>query len=145
VQGVLSCFDLRSGHLYWQRKLGEEFDLDPGFFGFATSPLIEGDMLILNLGQDKSVAGFDRMTGVLQWLSNDPWGRSYATPVAATLHGQRVVLVFAGGNTNPPVGGLLCLDPRSGHQSRTALCHSKSSGQTNTSPPSLLRPEAGGC
>ncbi len=114
VQGVLHCFDLLTGHLYWRRHLADEFDLDQGFFGFATSPLIEGDLLILNLGRDRCVAAFDKHTGRVEWLSGDQWGRSYATPVAATMHGKRVVFVFAGGMTKPPTGGLLALDPASG-------------------------------
>lgn len=114
VQGVLSCLDLRNGHLYWRRDLKAEFGVAEDFFGFSTSPLLEGDRLIINLGMGKCVAAFDKTTGKLDWVSGDQWGRSYATPVAATVHGQRVVFVFAGGMTSPPVGGLLGLDPESG-------------------------------
>ena len=114
AQGMLHCFDLLTGHMYWRRQLAEEFDLDQGFFGFSTSPLVEGDLLILNLGHGKCVAAFDKDKGQLKWLSGDRWGRSYATPVAATIHGKRVVFVFAGGMTKPPIGGLLGLDPHSG-------------------------------
>jgi len=115
AQGVLSCLDLRSGHLYWQTALAAEFDLDQGFFGFSTSPLIEANLLILNLGRGHTVAAFDKLNGKLEWSSGNQWGRSYATPVAATMFGKRLVFVFAGGNTKPPVGGLLGLDPQSGH------------------------------
>jgi len=114
AQGVLHCFDLPTGHLYWRRKLTDEFNLDQGFFGFAASPLIEADLLILNLGRAKCVAAFDKYTGVLKWLAGDHWGRSYATPLAATIHGKRMLFVFAGGMTKPPTGGLLALDPNSG-------------------------------
>ncbi len=114
AQGVLCCFDLLTGHVYWRRQLAEDFDLDQGFFGFSTSPLVESDLLILNLGGGKCVAAFDKDKGQLKWLSGDQWGRSYATPIAATIHGKRVVFVFAGGMTNPPIGGLLGLDPQSG-------------------------------
>ena len=114
AQGVLYCFDLPSGHVYWRRKLAEEFDLDQGFFGFAGSPLVEGELLILNLGRGKCVAAFDKHTGALKWLSGDQWGRSYASPVAATMHGKRIVFVFAGGMSKPSAGGLLGLDPESG-------------------------------
>ncbi len=114
AQGVLHCFDLRTGHLYWRRKLAEEFHLDQGFFGFSGSPILEGDKLILNLGAGKCVAAFDKITGKLEWLAEDKWGRSYATPRAATVHGKRVVFVFAGGMSKPTVGGLLGLDPETG-------------------------------
>jgi outer membrane protein assembly factor BamB len=115
AQGMLHCFDLKTGHLYWQRNLAQEFGLDEGFFGFTPSPVIEKDLLILNLGAKLGgTAAFDKVNGSLKWLSDDPWGRSYATPVAATMHGQRVLFVFAGGMSDPPVGGLLGLDPESG-------------------------------
>jgi len=116
AQGMLHCFDLKTGHLYWRRNLAQEFDLDEGFFGFTPSPVIEKDLLILNLGGARggSVAAFDKVRGTLKWLSDDPWGRSYATPVAATMHGRRVLFVFAGGKSDPPVGGLLALEPESG-------------------------------
>jgi outer membrane protein assembly factor BamB len=119
AQGVLKCFDLVNGHIYWERRLAIEFMLDQGFFGFATSPLIEGELVILNLGQGRlgrggCVAAFDKHTGVLKWLSGDKWDRSYATPVAAKVHNKRVLFVFAGGMSKPPIGGLLALDPQSG-------------------------------
>jgi len=114
AQGALRCMDLATGHIYWRRRLADEFGLDQGFFGFSCSPLIEGERLIVNLGQGKCVAAFDKHSGMLKWVAGDPWGRSYATPLAATVHGKRIVFVFAGGMTKPPVGGLLGIDPGSG-------------------------------
>ena len=115
AQGMLHCFDLKTGHLYWRRNLAQEFDLAEGFFGFTPSPVIEKDLLILNLGAKRGgTAAFDKYRGTLKWLSDDPWGRGYATPVAATMHGRRVLFVFAGDKSDPPVGGLLGLDPESG-------------------------------
>jgi len=114
AQGVLQSLDLTTGHLFWRRQIAEEFEINEGFFGFSTSPLIDGDLLIVNLGLGKCVAAFDKQNGALRWLSGTQWGRSYATPVAATVHGRRVLFVFAGGMTKPPVGGLLCLEPASG-------------------------------
>ncbi len=117
AQGWLHCFDLRTGHMYWRRDLAHEFDLDEGFFGFTPSPIIEKDMLILNLGGKRggSAAAFDKYRGTLKWLSDDHWDRSYATPVVTTMYGKRVLLVFGGGMSDPPVGGLLGLEPESGH------------------------------
>ncbi len=116
AEGVLLCLDRATGHRYWKRDLAAEFALDPGFFGVGTSPLIEGDLLILNLGAKPAgcVAAFEKRNGRLRWLSGRRWGRSYATPAAATVCGRRVVFVFAGGRSKPPAGGLLALDPASG-------------------------------
>jgi outer membrane protein assembly factor BamB len=114
AQGVLSCLRLADGELLWRRNLIADFELDTEFFGFAPSPLIEGDSVVINLGRRQCVAAFDKLTGKTRWVSGDEWGRSYASPVAATMHGRRVLLVFAGGESSPPIGGLLCLDPASG-------------------------------
>lgn len=114
AQGVLQCLDLTTGHLFWRRQIATEFAVNEGFFGFSCSPLVEKDLVVVNLGLGKCVAAFNKESGTLRWLSGKQWGRSYATPVAATVQGKRVLLVFAGGMTKPPVGGLLCLEPASG-------------------------------
>ena len=116
AQGMLHCFDLNTGHLYWQRNLLKEFEADEGFFGFTPSPLIEKGMLIINLGGKRggTAVAFDKYRGTLKWICDDQWDRSYATPVISTMHGKRILFVFAGGMSEPPVGGLLGLDPESG-------------------------------
>lgn len=114
VQGILSCHNLHDGTLLWRRDLMKDFRLDTEYFGFTPSPLIEGDSVIINLGMKKCVASFDKRTGTTNWVSGNQWGRSYASPAAATVHGERVLFVFAGGESNPPAGGLLCIDPHTG-------------------------------
>jgi len=114
AQGILSCHNLDNGLLLWRRNLIEEFELDTEFFGFTPSPLVEENSVFINLGMNKCVAAFDKLTGETRWVSGDQWGRSYASPVAATLHGKRMLLVFAGGESSPSVGGLLCIDPSNG-------------------------------
>ena len=116
AEGKLHCLDLRTGHLYWRRDVAKEFATRSSFFGAGCSPLVEGGLVILNIGGSggPSVAAFDARTGRLAWGAETQWGAGYASPVPATLHGRRVVLVFAGGESEPPTGGLLCLDPRTG-------------------------------
>jgi outer membrane protein assembly factor BamB/dienelactone hydrolase len=135
--GVLCCFDLRTGHLYWRRDLMKEFDLDQGFFGFTTSPIIERDLLILNVGGKNGacVVAFDKNKGTVKWLSGSDWGRSYATPVAATMHDKRILFVFAGGMSDPPVGGLIGLDPESGKVHFTFPWRSPRTFSVNASSP----------
>jgi hypothetical protein len=61
-----------------------------------------------------SVAAFDCATGKMLWGAGKEWGQSYAAPVPATVHGKRRVFVFAGGESDPPTGGLMCIDPANG-------------------------------
>ncbi len=116
TRALVQCFDLASGSVIWERDLGREMAVETDFFGKGGAPLIHGDLLILNLGgkNDYAVAAFEKMTGRLVWVTRQPWDGSYASPISATLHGRDRVLVFAGGKTIPPHGGLLCVDPADG-------------------------------
>lgn len=116
VGGQLHCLKLTTGQVLWQRDLVKEFGIKQNFFGVGATPLLEGDKLIINVGADGGpcVAAFDKRSGKMLWGAGKEWGPSYASPVAATVHGKRRVFVFAGGESEPPTGGLLCIDPQNG-------------------------------
>lgn len=116
AQGKLHCLRLETGQLLWKRDLAAEFKIPQDFFGTASTPLLEGDRLILNIGAPggPSVAAFDKLNGRMLWGAGKEWGPSYASPVPATVHGKRRVFVLAGGESQPPVGGLYVIDPANG-------------------------------
>lgn len=116
AEGRLHCIDLASGRIEWRRDLHAEFQVPRNFFGVGASPLVVDDVVILQLGAPggPGVAAFDVATGRLRWGAEREWGPSYATPVPATWRGRPRVLVFAGGESRPPTGGLLVLDPATG-------------------------------
>ena len=104
ARGGLSCVQLADGKKVWQRDTYADFSSkrssrgEPaeGYFGFASSPIVEGDKLLLNVGGSSKNAGivaFDRKTGKTLWTATDERA-SYSSPVAATIDGQRHV-VFA--------------------------------------------------
>jgi len=97
ADGDLFCLDRRRGTLVWRRGLGADFGWrQTGFFPPAASPLIEGELLILNVGgrQPRSgIVALDRRTGATRWTATDH-GASCATARAATIHGRRLVLVW---------------------------------------------------
>lgn len=140
AEGKLHCLELSSGKLRWQRDLAREFKLKQNFFGVGSTPLVEGDKLIVNVGAPGGpcVAGFDVRTGSLAWGAGNEWGPSYASPVPATIHGKRRVLVFAGGRSNPPTGGLLCLDPSNGRLDFTFPWRGTVRESVNASSPLVL-------
>jgi outer membrane protein assembly factor BamB len=116
VSGQLQCRMLDSGKLVWSLDTMKKFRLRQNFFGVGSTPLIEGDKVIVHVGAEAGpcVAGFDILTGKQLWGAGKDWGASYAAPVPATVHGKRRVFVFAGGESRPPNGGLLCIDPANG-------------------------------
>lgn len=113
AEARLKCLRLADGTVVWQRDLREEFKLRQDFFGVASTPLVEGPHLIVNAGAP-TVAAFDKRTGKTAWTADNGWGPSYASPIPATVHGKRRVFVFAGGESQPPTGGLLMIDPANG-------------------------------
>ena len=135
VTSVVQALDLKSGKRLWSRDLRMEYRVPQDFFGHGSSPLIDDGKVYVQVGgkleamvgnESKreraaklatagvSVAALDLKSGKVVWELKHEWGASYASPVMAELHGKRKLLVFAGGESDPPTGGLLCVDPESG-------------------------------
>jgi outer membrane protein assembly factor BamB len=119
IAGQLHCFDLASGKVLWQHECAREFEMGPAFFGYGSTPLVLGERLIVQLGGEiggkrVNAAAFEVATGKLLWSAAHEWGASYASPVPAKLHGRDCVLIFAGGESRPPTGGLLVIDANDG-------------------------------
>ncbi len=116
VEGRLICLMLKTGQVLWQRNLNRDFGVRQDFFGTVTTPLLQGNTLIINVGAPGGpcVVGIDKMTGRVVWHAGKKWGPSYASPIPGVIHGKNRVLVFAGGDSEPPTGGLMCLDPANG-------------------------------
>ena len=117
VEAIFSCWELISGQLLWQRDLKTDFDLTLDFFGVGATPLLEENLIIVNIGASDGpcVAAFDKHTGAMIWGSGDQWGASYASPIPADTQAGRRIFVFAGGESRPATGGLLVIDPVNGH------------------------------
>ena len=117
-RGDLYCLDLNSGNTVWHRDTWKDYsskrpkrgDPPDGYFGFGTTPILEGDRLLLNVGGDSKNAGivaFDATTGKTLWTATEERA-SYSSPVAATFDGQRHIL-FATRLS------MMSVDPTNGH------------------------------
>lgn len=116
VTSWLRCLDLETGKQIWERDLATDYGVPQYFFGHGPTPLIVGDRVIMNIGGEKGVcvAAFDKNTGETIWETPHVWAASYASPQLAEFHGKARILVFAGGDSDPPLGGLLLIDPETG-------------------------------
>src|SRR5205085_1673176 len=52
AEGKLHCLKLTTGQLVWKRDLLQEFHADKTFFGNGSTPLLDGDLLIVNVGAE---------------------------------------------------------------------------------------------
>jgi outer membrane protein assembly factor BamB len=137
AESRLHCLDLATGKLIWKHDLRAEYKVPQDFFGTASTPLVEGSLLIVNVGAPGGpcVAAFDLVTGREVWRAGREWGPSYATPVPAVVHGKRRIFVFAGGESDPPAGGLMSIDPANGKVDFTFPWRSRSFESVNASCP----------
>ncbi|MBK5293307.1 MAG: PQQ-like beta-propeller repeat protein [Acidobacteriia bacterium] len=137
AEGKLHCLELGSGRVVWNQDLRKEYKVPQDFFGTSATPLIEAGTLVVNVGAPGGpcVVGLDKVTGREMWRAGKEWGPGYSSPVPALVHGKRRVFVFAGGESNPPTGGLLSIDPAAGKVDFAFPWRSKSYESVNASCP----------
>jgi outer membrane protein assembly factor BamB len=132
AEGKLTCVELQTGKLVWQRDTAADFKVPEAFFGVGTTPILEDGLLIVMVGgqPNSGVVAFDARTGRTVWesvgaanwegvaITGRPGGAtvhwstwdkqaSYSTPVAATIRGRRQILCLTR-------QGLVSLDPKTG-------------------------------
>jgi outer membrane protein assembly factor BamB len=98
--GILFCLNSQNGKLRWQKDLVAEYGAVKPFYGFAGSPVVVGDLLILNA--NTSGMALDKTTGEKTWGSEKPpdtvkyadlTGTGYSTPVIYSHGEKRYALV----------------------------------------------------
>ncbi|MEM7351271.1 MAG: PQQ-binding-like beta-propeller repeat protein [Acidobacteriota bacterium] len=90
-RGRLAALDLADGAEQWRRDLNEEISTPP-HFGYATSPLVSGDLVILATGgAGHSLTAFARSSGQTRWTVGDDTVK-YQTPTILELGGREVLV-----------------------------------------------------
>lgn len=125
VEGMLYCLRLEDGAEQWKVNTTERFGVVQNFFGVGSTPLVAGDLLLVQVGgsppEDRRVppgqldlvtpngtalVAFNKFTGDVVYTAGDELA-SYASPVVAEIAGRKLCLLFAR-------GGLLGVDVPSG-------------------------------
>ena len=121
TQGFLQCYS-KDGKLLWQRSLTEEYGRITGYGGRLTSPIVDGDLVIIGMvqsswgdfarGGNRFVA-FNKKTGEVVWWSEPGGpikGTYYSNPVVAVINGRRLLISGAAD------GSLVAMDVRTGNK-----------------------------
>jgi outer membrane protein assembly factor BamB len=131
AEGRLHCLELETGKKVWERSLADDYRVPKGFFGVASSPLLEDNLLLVNVGgKDAGIVAFERDTGKEVWRATSDEA-SYSSPVAATLDGVRHVFFFTR-------EGLVSLDPRTGAVRFRKHWRSRLNASVNAAAPVVL-------
>ena len=86
--GQLRCVRFRDGTLVWKHDLVSEYGGRPPTWGYAASPLVYGETVIVQAGGEEgfSVIAFDLQTGRVVWHSlHDRAGYSWPVPVRRSV------------------------------------------------------------
>jgi outer membrane protein assembly factor BamB len=114
AQGLLRCLDRKTGDELWSNPTRKTFETQEGYFGAGSTPVVEGNLVLVNVGAPKTHAGlvaFDRKTGKVAWKATDEQP-SYSAPIVATVAGKRQAIFITRYNC-------LGVDPTSGNVSWT--------------------------
>ncbi len=95
INGVLSCFDARTGKLEWRHEFSKQYPSTSPLYGTAMSPLVLNELCIAHVGgHDKgALSAFDVQTGLLKWAWHAD-GPAYSSPVVATLAGEAQLITY---------------------------------------------------
>ena len=125
AQGMLHCLSVSDGSLLWKVDTAAHFNVIQNFFGTASTPVVEGDLLIAQIGGSPSgtpndiwssngkppsngtgIVAFNKYTGEVVYQIADELA-SYASPIMATIDGRRWGFMFAR-------SGLIAFEPTTG-------------------------------
>lgn len=101
---ILNALDAATGRVIWTRNPAKDHDVATPGWGFTSSPLVAGDLVIV--AASGRLAAYDRATGAPRW-TGPAKGGSYSSPQMATIDGVPQVLLSTG-------TGVISLSPADG-------------------------------
>ena len=126
AEGELHCVNTKDGKQVWRVDTASRFNVVQNFFGVASAPAVEGELLIVHVGgspkdtpkdiwassgnpkpNGSGIVAFNKHTGEVVYQIADELA-SYASPVFATINGRRWGFSFLR-------GGLVGFEPKTGN------------------------------
>jgi outer membrane protein assembly factor BamB len=108
AEGNLLCLDAEKGRLIWSHDIKQEYGVKSPGWGFAGSPLLDGNRLIcIARGAGTTVLAFDKDTGKELWRALTAAEPGYSSPAMIEAGGKRQLIVFHSEAVNS-------LDPQNG-------------------------------
>ena len=95
-RGHLFCLDARTGRVRWMLEVPKRLGVRPPQWGFACSPLVLGDQLIIDVGP---LVGLEKTTGKVLWKAGSD-APAYGSPMPLVWRGKTLVASF---NAHGPI------------------------------------------
>jgi len=119
AMGHLFCFDAANGKIMWSKNFVEDYKAPVPLWGFAASPLIDGDKLICLVGgKDRIAVAFDKNNGEEKWhalaFKKDGIELGYCPPMIFAVGGKRQLIIWHPESVNsldPETGKLYWSEP----------------------------------
>lgn len=102
--GILNVLNELNGSLVWSRKVAMELQAEIPGWGFCSSPVVTGDVVIVAVAG--TMHAYDIESGEQKWIGKDG-GKGYSSPHLLTIDGKKQVLLM---NDT----GLISLAPETG-------------------------------
>ncbi len=120
TMGHLHCLDAVRGTVLWKKEPGVDYDVQVPVWGCAAAPLVDGDLVIVQLGASDGacLVALDKRTGAERWRAlDDP--ASYSAPIIIRQAGRRVLVCWTGAHVtglNPATGEVYWKHPFPPHR-----------------------------
>jgi outer membrane protein assembly factor BamB len=110
TMGHLLCLKVTDGQVVWGKDLRAEYQVAMPIWGIASSPLVEGDLVIVQAGgrPGACLIAFDKRSGKERWRALDDRA-SYSSPIVVDQADKRVLVCWTGDRVvglDPHTGGV---------------------------------------
>ncbi len=135
AEGTLHCLALENGKKIWSRSLTKEYKTPLGYFGVGTSPVVEQNLVLVNVGgKNAGIVAFDLDNGKEAWRATDD-PPSYSSPVVCTIGDKRLAVFFTR-------TGAVVLNPKTGAVLYRQKWRSRMDASVNAATPLIIGDQA---